>query len=141
MDPRGARAALDARAPAERADGRGERLETAPFCKAIVHHTHTRHAPTLPRDEITRADPRRATHTIADPLTGDDIRKEQSATQMKQQFTQMLNTHDLQVAKNMNPKHVKIMNGKKVARIIPIDIYPHTVDVPKRSISGVYSRQ
>ena len=30
------------------------------------------HAPTLPRDEITPADPRRATHTIADPLTGDD---------------------------------------------------------------------
>jgi len=29
-------------------------------------------APTLPRDEITRADPRRATHTIADPLTGDE---------------------------------------------------------------------
>lgn len=26
----------------------------------------------LPRDEITRADPRRATHTIADPLTGDE---------------------------------------------------------------------
>jgi hypothetical protein len=30
------------------------------------------HAPTLPRDEITPADPRRATHTVADPLTGDD---------------------------------------------------------------------
>ena len=43
-----------------------------PFCKAIMHHTQTRHAPTLPRDEITRADPRRATHTIADPLTGDE---------------------------------------------------------------------
>jgi transcriptional regulator of acetoin/glycerol metabolism len=33
-----------------------------PFCKAIMHHTQTRHAPTLPRDEITRAD----------PLTGDE---------------------------------------------------------------------
>ena len=43
-----------------------------PFCKAIMHHTQTRHAPPLPRDEITRADPRRATHTIADPLTGDE---------------------------------------------------------------------
>lgn len=43
-----------------------------PFCKAIMHHTRTRHVPTLPRDEITRADPRRATHTIADPLTGDE---------------------------------------------------------------------
>ena len=43
-----------------------------PFCKAIMHHTQTRHAPMLPRDEITRADPHRATHTIADPLTGDE---------------------------------------------------------------------
>lgn len=79
--------------------------------------------------------------TPADPLTGDDIRRERNAEQMKQQFTQMLNTHDVQVAKNMNPKHVKIMNGKKVERIIPIDIYPHTIDVPKQSISGAYSQQ
>ena len=43
-----------------------------PFCKAIMHYTQTRHAPTLPRDESTRADPRKATHTIADPLTGDE---------------------------------------------------------------------
>lgn len=78
--------------------------------------------------------------TPADPLTGDDIRRELGANQMKQQFTQMLNTHDVQVAKNMNPKHVKIMNGKKVDRIIPIDVYPHTIEVPKRSISGAYSR-
>jgi hypothetical protein len=34
-----------------------------------MHHTRTRHAPTLPGDEITRADPRRPTHTIADPLS------------------------------------------------------------------------
>ena len=46
--------------------------------------------------------------TPADPLTGDDIRKQRRAEEMKQQFTQMLNTHDVQVAKNMNPKHVKI---------------------------------
>ena len=45
-----------------------------PFCKAIMRHTRTRHAPTLPRDEITRADPRRATHTIADPLTAPPAR-------------------------------------------------------------------
>ena len=61
---------------------------------------------------------------------------------MKQKFTQMLNTHDVQIAKNMNPKHVKIMKSKKeIERIIPIDIYPHAIEVPKRSISGAYSRQ
>lgn len=79
--------------------------------------------------------------TPADPLTGDDIRRERNAEQMKQQFTQMLNTHDVQVANNMNPKHVKIMNGKKVERIIPIDIYPHAIEAPKQSISGAYSGQ
>ncbi len=60
---------------------------------------------------------------------------------MKQKFTQMLNTREVQVAKNMNPKHVKIMNGKKVDRIIPIDIYPHAIEVPKQSISGAYSQR
>lgn len=77
--------------------------------------------------------------TPADPLTGDDIRHQQRAEAMKDQFTQMLSSHDVEVARNMNPKHVTIMNGKKVERIIPIDIYPHTIDVPKRSISGAYS--
>jgi len=75
----------------------------------------------------------------ADPLTGDDIRRERHATEMKQQFTQMLNTRDVQAAANMNPKHVKIMKGKKVERIIPIDVYPHTIEVPKQSVSGAYS--
>jgi hypothetical protein len=79
--------------------------------------------------------------TPADPLTGDDIRRQRRAEQMKEQFTQMLSSHDVQVAANMNPKHVKIMNGKKVERIIPIDIYPHTIEVPKRSVSGAYSSQ
>jgi len=43
-----------------------------PFCKAILHHAQTRHAPTLPRDKITRVDPRRPTDTAAGPLTGDE---------------------------------------------------------------------
>jgi hypothetical protein len=80
--------------------------------------------------------------TPADPLTGDDIRKERSAVDMKNQFTQMLNAHDVKAATNMNPKHVKIMKSKKeVDRIIPIDIYPHAIEVPKRTISSAYSGQ
>ena len=77
--------------------------------------------------------------TPADPLTGDDIRHQRRAEAMKDQFTQMLSSHDVEVAQNMNPKHVKIMQGKKVERIIPFDIYPHTIDVPRRSVSGAYS--
>lgn len=77
--------------------------------------------------------------TPADPLTGDDIRRARQADDLKRQFTQMLNSHDTQIASGMNPKHAKIMNGKKVERIIPFDIYPHTIEVPKQSISSAYS--
>jgi hypothetical protein len=80
-----------------------------------------------------------AYNTPADPLTGDDIRQLRSATDLKQQFTQMLNSHDGQVSTGLNPKHVKIMRGRKVERIIPMDVYPHTIDVPRRSVSGAYA--
>lgn len=80
-----------------------------------------------------------AYNTPADPLTGDDISHQRRAEQMKDQVTQMLGSHDVQIAAGMNPKHVKIMSGKKIDRIIPMDIYPHTIDVPKRSISSAYS--
>jgi len=39
MDPRGARAALDARAPAERADGRGEEVARGGFPRGVVRVT------------------------------------------------------------------------------------------------------
>jgi hypothetical protein len=79
--------------------------------------------------------------TPADPLTGDDIRRTRQAEEMKNQFTQMLSNHDGQVASGLNPKHVKIMRGKRVERIIPIDIYPTAIEVPRRSISGAYAGQ
>jgi hypothetical protein len=31
------------------------------------------------------------------------------------------------------------MRGRKVERIIPMDVYPHTIDVPRRSVSGAYA--
>jgi len=77
--------------------------------------------------------------TPADPLTGDDIRRQRRAEDMKQQVTQMLTSHDVQIAAGMNPKHVKIMRGKKVERIIPMDVYPHAIEAPKRTVSGAYS--
>jgi hypothetical protein len=82
-----------------------------------------------------------AYNTPADPLTGDDIRQQRRAQDLKQQFTQMLNSHDGQVATGLNPKHVKIMSGRTVDRIIPMDIYPHTIDVPRRSVSGAYAER
>ena len=78
-------------------------------------------------------------NTPADPLTGDDARRDRSVEDLKRQVTQVLNSHDAQIATSMNPKHVKIMRGKTVERIIPMDVYPHAIEVPKRSISSAYS--
>jgi hypothetical protein len=43
----------------------------------------------------------------------------------------------------MNPKHVKILKGRgknvKVERIIPMDIYPQAIEVPRRSVSSAYA--
>jgi hypothetical protein len=82
-----------------------------------------------------------AYNTPSDPLTGDDVRRQRRAEELKQQFNQMLSSHDGQVVAGLNPKHVKIMRGKKVERIIPIDVYPHVIEVPRRSLSGAYARQ
>lgn len=76
--------------------------------------------------------------TPADPLTGDDVRRAREANDLKRQFSQMV-SRDAQVANGMNPKHVKVMNGKKVERIIPFDVYPHAIEVPKTSISSAYA--
>jgi hypothetical protein len=43
----------------------------------------------------------------------------------------------------LNPKHVKILRGsgkrKRTERIIPMDVYPRVIEVPKRSISSAYA--
>jgi hypothetical protein len=80
-----------------------------------------------------------AYNTPADPLTGDDVRSQRRATELKQQFNQMLTNNHGQFTATLNPKHVKVMRRKKVERIIPIDIYPHAIEVPRRSISSAYA--
>ena len=72
---------------------------------------------------------------------GNDIGTQRRVEDMKQQFNQVLASHNGQIAAGLNPKHVKIMHGKKVERIIPIDIYPHTIEVPKRSVSSAYAEE
>jgi hypothetical protein len=84
-----------------------------------------------------------AYNTPADPLSnlGNDQATQRRVEDMKQQFSQVLASHNGQIASGLNPKHVKIMRGRKVERIIPMDIYPHTVDVPRRSVSAAYSER
>lgn len=83
--------------------------------------------------------------TPADPLSpiGNDSRTQQAVLEKQQQVSMKLNTQQAQVVPGLNPKHVKILNGHgrnvKVARIIPIDVHPQVIDVPKRSVSSAYA--
>jgi hypothetical protein len=83
--------------------------------------------------------------TPTDPLTGigNDSRNRQIVEQEEQQIRAQLSTKQAQVVPGLNPKHVKITSGHgksiKVNRIIPMDVHPEAIDVPKRSISSAYA--
>jgi len=80
--------------------------------------------------------------TPPDPLTGigNDQGTQKRVDEREQQYAQQYASQLGQVAPGMHPKHVKIFKGKKVERIIPIDVAPHTIEVPQRSVSGAYAR-
>ena len=83
--------------------------------------------------------------TPADPLTtiGNDLRTQQLVDEQEQQFNLRLSSQQAQAVPGLNPKHVKIWQGsgrrRKVSRIIPMDVHPHAIEVPKRSVSGAYA--
>jgi hypothetical protein len=83
--------------------------------------------------------------TPPDPLSGigNDPSTQRRVEQEEQQFNLRLNGQQSPVVPGMNPKHVKILRGngkrKKLERIIPIDVYPQAIEVPKRSISSAYA--
>ena len=83
--------------------------------------------------------------TPADPLTGigNDAATRQRVEQEERQINMRLNGKQAQVVPGLNPKHVKIMHGhgknQKVERIIPMDVHPEAIDVPKRSVSSAYA--
>jgi hypothetical protein len=83
--------------------------------------------------------------TPADPLSGigNDPTNQQLVQQQEQQVKMQLSGQQGQLVPGMNPKHVKILKGSgkrmRVARIIPIDIYPQAIEVPKRSVSSAYA--
>ena len=84
--------------------------------------------------------------TPADPLTGigNDAATQQRVEQQEQQISMQLSSKQAQIVPGLNPKHVKIMHGRgknlKVERIIPMDIHPEAIDVPKRSVSSALRR-
>lgn len=81
--------------------------------------------------------------TPADPLTkiGNDARNQRKVDEVKNQFNQVLATHNGQVAQGLHPKHVKIIRHGKTDRVIPIEIYPHAIEVPRQSVSSAYAEK
>jgi hypothetical protein len=83
--------------------------------------------------------------TPADPLSGigNDSTNQRLVEQQEQQVGMQLSGKQAQIVPGLNPKHVKITHGHgkniKVDRIIPMDVHPQAIDVPKRSISSAYS--
>ncbi len=86
-----------------------------------------------------------AYNTPADPLTGigNDAATQQRVEQEEHNFNLRLSGQQATIVPGMNPKHVKILRGsgkrKKVERIIPMDVYPHAIEVPRRSVSSAYA--
>jgi hypothetical protein len=83
--------------------------------------------------------------TPADPISniGNDATNQRLVEQQQQQVKMQLSNQQGQVVPGLNPKHVKILKGSgkraRVERIIPIDVYPEAMEVPKRSISSAYA--
>jgi hypothetical protein len=83
--------------------------------------------------------------TPADPLSGigNDAATRQRVAQEEQQVSMQLSGKQAQVVQGLNPKHVKVTRGHgkslKVDRIIPMDVHPEAMDVPKRSLSSAYA--
>jgi hypothetical protein len=83
--------------------------------------------------------------TPADPLSGigNDSITQQRVHQKEQEFNMKLNSQQNQIVPGLNPKHVKILKGggkkKTLERVIPLDIYPTAIEVPKRSVSSAYA--
>jgi hypothetical protein len=84
--------------------------------------------------------------TPADPLSniGNDSRTQRLVEERAHEVNAKLtNNQQAQIVPNLNPKHVKILNGRgkniRVERIIPLDVHPQVIDVPKRNVSSAYA--
>lgn len=83
--------------------------------------------------------------TPADPLSGigNDSTNQRLVDQEEHSIAARLSGNQGQVVPGLNPKHVKITRGHgkslRVDRIIPMDVHPEAMDVPKRSVSSAYA--
>ncbi len=84
-----------------------------------------------------------AYNTPSDPLRGaqESPDAQRRVAELKQRVSQVMTDHSAQFSGGMNPKYVKIMNGEQIDRIIPMDVYPHAIEVPKTSVSSAYAKK
>ena len=80
--------------------------------------------------------------TPADPLTdlGNDQATQRRVDDREQQFTQALASQLARSPPACTRSTSRSCKGRKVERIIPMDVTPHTIEVPRRSVSGDYVR-
>lgn len=78
--------------------------------------------------------------TPSDPLNGDNPLNRRLREGERKRLASNLGTNQPQFATGLNPKHVKILKGKRLVRTIPIDIHPHVIEVPRVSLSAAYVR-
>lgn len=62
------------------------------------------------------------------------VQAKRKSDEVRRQFTEKFSKTQGQVATGLSPKHISPLMG--VA--IPFDIYPHSIEVPKRSVSSAY---
>ncbi len=82
--------------------------------------------------------------TPADPLSdlGNDGATQRKVEQQQRQFSQVLSSQEQgKITPGMHPKHIKIYRNRRFDRVIPMDVHPHVINVPKRSVSSAYVRQ
>jgi hypothetical protein len=84
--------------------------------------------------------------TPADPLSdiGNDASSQHRVEQKEQEISSRFMQQQGPVVTGLNPKHVNILKRKggklQTERLIPIDVYPEAIEVPKRSVSSAYVR-
>jgi hypothetical protein len=87
-----------------------------------------------------------AYNTPADPLNkiGNDATIQRRVDEKEQEFNLRFSQQQVATVPGLNPKHVNVLRKKagklRTERIIPIDITPQVIEVPKRSISSAYVR-
>lgn len=78
-----------------------------------------------------------AYNTPFNPALGDpkSMIDKNRAQEVKQRFNQLLGAEQGEISGGLKPKYLEVLPG----RFITFDVYPHAIEVPRRSISSAYA--